>query len=123
MSMIKKADIFLCIAIVLLGLLAAFLPLALSSSGTVVKITSDGETYGIYDLNEDQTITVKKDDHINVIVIEDGVVYMGSSTCKNQICVEHGPIKKGNDCIVCLPNRIVVEIVDSEGGEADVISG
>ena len=48
---------------------------------------------------------------------------MESSTCKNQICVEHGPIKTANDCIVCLPNKVVVEIVDSEGGEVDVISG
>lgn len=121
--MIKKADILLCIAIIILGLLAAFLPLALSQSGSSVRVTADGQVYGIYALNEDQTILLEKDGHKNVIVIKDGAVYMESSTCKNQICVEHGPIKTANDCIVCLPNKVVVEIVDSEGGEVDVISG
>ena len=47
---------------------------------------------------------------------------MESSTCKNQICVEHGKISLKGDSIVCLPNRVVVEI-EGEGGEADVISG
>jgi hypothetical protein len=47
---------------------------------------------------------------------------MDSASCKNQVCVDHGAISLKGDSIVCLPNRVVVEI-KGEGGEADVISG
>lgn len=120
--MIKKADIILLILIVAAGLIISFGPLAKKAGGTDVRVTLDGDTYGIYSLAEGRTITVEKDGHTNVIVIEDGTVHMESSTCKNQICVKHGKISLKGDSIVCLPNRVVVEI-EGEGGEADVISG
>ena len=120
--MIKKADIVLLILIVVLGLIISFGPLAKEAGGTDVKITLNGEVYGIYSLFEDQTIEIKSDDHTNIIVIEDGTVRMESSSCKNQICVDHGRISLIGDSIVCLPNRVVVEI-QGKGGEADVISG
>ena len=110
------------ILIVAAGLIISFGPLAKHAGGTDVKVTLNGETYGIYSLSEDQTIEIQNDDHTNVIVIEDGTVRMESSTCKNQICVNHGRISLIGDSIVCLPNRVVVEI-RGKGGEADVISG
>ena len=90
--MIKKADVILLILIVAVGLIISFGPLAKQAGGTDVKITVNGETYGIYSLMEDQTIEISKDGHTNVIIIEDGTVRMESSTCKNQICVDHGKI-------------------------------
>ena len=120
--MIKKADIILLILIVAVGLIISFGPLAGKVSGTDVRITVNGDTYGIYSLMEDQTIEISKDGHTNVIIIEDGTVRMESSTCKNQICVDHGKISLIGDGIVCLPNRVVVEI-EGKGGDVDVISG
>ena len=120
--MIKKADIILFILIIAAGLMVSLSPLVKEFQGTDVRVTVDGELYGIYDLNSDQTIEISRDGHTNVVVIESGTVRMESSSCKNQICVEHGKISHGNDSIVCLPNRVVVEIDKQEGGEADVIS-
>ncbi len=112
----------LLILIVAAGLILSFGPLARKAGGTDVRVTLNGDTYGIYSLAEDKIITIEKDGHTNVIIIEDGTVRMESSTCKNQICVEHGKISLKGDSIVCLPNRVVVEI-EGGGGEADVISG
>ena len=120
--MIKKADIILLILIIAAGLIISFGPLAKEAGGTDVRVTLNGETYGIYSLFEDQTIEIESDGHRNVIIIEDGTVRIESSTCKNQICVDHGKISLIGDSIVCLPNRVVVEI-EGKGGDADVISG
>ena len=120
--MIKKADVILFILIVVIGLVISFGPLAKQAGGTDVVVTLNGDTYGIYALSEDQTITVESEGHVNVIVIEDDTVRMDSASCKNQVCVDHGAIFLKGDSIVCLPNRVVVEI-KGEGGEADVISG
>lgn len=39
---------------------------------------------------------------------------MSYSDCKNQICVEDGKISRTNQSIVCLPNKVVVEITGGE---------
>ena len=50
---------------------------------------------------------------------------MTSSSCKNQVCVNTAPISHTKDTIVCLPNKVVIEIVSDSKSDAspDVISG
>lgn len=124
--MIKKADIILLIVILAVGIPMSVLSLTAGTGGDKVKISTDGQVYGIYPLNEDCEIDVTEDGHTNHITIKDGQVSMSYSTCRNQVCVNTGAISQTKDAIVCLPNRVVVEIISSEegkGGDADVISG
>ena len=124
--MIKKADIILLIVILAVGIPMSVLSLTAGTGGDKVKISTDGQVYGIYPLNEDCEIDVTEDGHTNHITIKDGQVSMSYSTCRNQVCVNTGAISQTKDAIVCLPNRVVVEIISSEegkGGDADIISG
>ena len=127
--MIKKADIILLIVILAVGIPMSVLSLTSGTGGDKVKISTDGQIYGIYPLNEDCEIDVTEDGHTNHITIKDGQVSMSYSTCRNQVCVNTGAISKTKDAIVCLPNRVVVEIISDgsekpgAGGDADVISG
>ena len=45
-----------------------------------------------------------------VLVIEDGKAYMEEADCPNQICVHHSPVSHKGETIVCLPNRVVIEV-------------
>ena len=127
--MIKKADIILLIVILAIGIPMSVLSLTAGTGGDKVKISADGQVYGIYPLDEDGEIEVTEDGHTNHITIKDGQVSMSYSTCRNQVCVNTGAISQTKDAIVCLPNRVVVEIISSDsgsigkGGDADVISG
>ena len=124
--MIKKADIILFILILAAGLAVSWWSLIANTTGDKVIITVDGQLYGTYSLSQDQTIEVVQDDsHSNYITIKDGMVSMAYSTCKNQVCVETGAIRETKDSIVCLPNKVMVEIQSSrpQGGGADVITG
>lgn len=124
--MIKKADIILLIVILAVGIPMSVLSLTAGTGGDKVKISADGQVYGIYPLDEDGEIEVTEDGHTNHITIKDGQVSMSYSTCRNQVCVNTGAISHTKDAIVCLPNRVVVEIISSgkgKGGGADVISG
>ena len=124
--MIKKADIVLLIIILAVGSPLSVLSLTAGTAGDKVQISADGEVYGIYPLDMDREIEVTEDGHTNHITIKDGQVSMSYSTCLNQICVNTGAISETKDAIVCLPNRVVVEIISSgegKGGDADVISG
>ena len=124
--MIKKADIVLFILILIFGGTVSWWSLTTNSAGDRAIVTVDGELYGTYSLSEDQTIEVVQDGgHTNHITIKDGTVSMTYSTCKNQVCVDTGVISETKDSIVCLPNKVMIEIrgSKSEGGGADVITG
>ena len=120
--MIKKADIALFFVILIFGLAISWFTLTMNTDGDKVIVSVDGKTYGIYSLAKEQTIEVKQEACTNYITIKDGKVSMESSTCKNQVCVNTGAISQTKDSIVCLPNKVLVEI-RSEGGGADVITG
>ena len=124
---IKKGDIFLLAIFVAAALLIAFSPLLQShgSSGKysqplVLKIRISGELYGTYDLNQNQNQYGS-----NTLSIQNGTVSMTESDCRNQICVQTGPIEAPGQMIVCLPHELIAEITassDSVAPSYDAIS-
>ena len=72
-----------------------------------------GEEYGTYSLSEDQTIEIND---TNVCEIQNGEVNMKEADCPDQLCIHQGPIHIQGETIVCLPNRVVLEItgIDTE---------
>ena len=122
--MIKKADIVLFFVLLAVGLTISWASLNSGQTGDKVRISVGGETYGVYDLAQDRTIQVRQNGHTNNIIIEGGHVSMASSDCANQVCVNTGAIYLAGDSIVCLPNRVMVEILsESNWGCVHVISG
>ena len=56
---------------------------------------------------------VKNNEHLNRFVIRDGKAYMEYASCPDGICVDHSPIFRDGESIVCLPNRVVITVTDS----------
>ena len=47
-----------------------------------------------------------------ILIISDGKADMESADCPNQICVHHSAISHTGETIVCLPNRVVIEVIE-----------
>lgn len=64
-----------------------------------------------------------KDGNI-VVHLSSDEVYIKESPCEDQICVKTGVLKKVGDGAVCLPNRVVVQIIGGEedAGEVDAVA-
>lgn len=114
---IKKADILLFVVLVLLGLGLSWLSYSAANPGRAAVVTVNGKLYGTYSLDQNQVVQIVQNHHTNKITIKDGAVQMSYSDCHNQICVNDGKIHKTNQSIVCLPNRVTVEII---GGKGDI---
>lgn len=114
--MIRKADIILAFFLIVLGLIASYTLSAGSETGQMVYIFTDGKQYASYSLSENRTIKIDQNNHINKITIKDRQVSMTFSDCSGQDCVHQGKISKTSQSIVCLPNKIVVEI---RGGDSE----
>ena len=81
------------------------------TKGDQVQITVNGEIYGTYPLEKDQTIEVTEGEFHNVIRIEDGQAYMEEADCPDGYCKEQGRISGQKQTIVCLPHKLVVEVI------------
>ncbi len=116
----KKNDFILVIAILLIAGIGflMYLYFAAGHAGTVL-VTANGEVYGTYSLKKDREIIIQGG---NTLVIRDGEADMTDADCPDHICVDHKPISKKKETIVCLPNKVIVEIVGGEDAETDAVA-
>lgn len=88
-----------------------------------VCIEINGEEYGIYPLGVDQEIQIGE---TNICKIESGTCRMITADCPEQICISQGIIQKEGEMIICLPNKVLIEIISDNGtvngGEIDATS-
>lgn len=80
---------------------------------TAVRVTVDGEEYGVYPLDTDATVTIAPADGswYNILTIRGGSARITSADCLTQTCV-HTPALAPNitGVIVCLPHNVVVQL-------------
>lgn len=83
--------------------------------GTKVQVTVDGEVYGTYSLKKEQTVTIKKGDQVtNILQIEEGTAKMITANCPDQLCVHQQEISNTGQTIVCMPNKVVAEVIEKD---------
>lgn len=116
----KKNDVILGGGILVIALvLFLVMHLTRNEAGNQIQITVDGAVYGTYSLEKDQVIEVKENDFYNRIRIQDGAAYMEEANCPDGYCEEQGKISGRTQTIVCLPHKLVVEVLDADGLEND----
>lgn len=113
--------IVLILFVAIIGMLYLFV---LRSGGNTVKVTVDGKVYGTYKLTQniiEDIITGENGEKLNRLVVKDGKAYMETATCPDGICVEHRPIFRDGESIVCLPQRVVITVITDKSDSPDVI--
>ena len=108
----KKKD--LCLILVFL-LIAGLIYLFTRNGevGNQVRITLDGKEYGTYSLTENQEIPVQSEYGCNIVQIKDGMVFMKDADCPDKYCIHQGKTARKNKSIVCLPHKLMVEVVEA----------
>lgn len=120
---IKNDIIFIGALLLVLAVIGCFL-LLFRKEGSTVKVTVDGKLFSTYSLEQNQTVEIKTENGYNILVIENGTVYIKEASCPDGICSSHRPIRFANSSIICLPNKVVVSIdsnSENDGG-VDIIS-
>ncbi len=112
----KKKDLFLIGILLSVGIVGFVVFKGIQkfavSNQQVLKISVDGEVYGEYSLKDKQEIKIGD---TNVCRIEeDGTISMTEADCPDHLCVKQGKIKQFGESIVCLPNKVVLEIATSD---------
>lgn len=106
----SRCDLILIGAILLIALAAALVTFLMKSEGDTVSVTVDGKLYGEFPLSVNTEVTVESPLGYNILIIEDGVAYIREASCPDGICSSHRPVKNDGESIICLPNKMVLEI-------------
>ena len=125
--MLKKGDYLLLFLLFFLSCLPAAWLYSMEGSspqGTCAVISVDGQHYKTVPL-ETHTgtdyIDLKNDYGFNRIEIQEQSIRIIDADCPDLLCVQEGFIKNPGELIVCLPHRLLIEIKNTEGAQADII--
>lgn len=111
---IKKGDIFISLGLLILSFLLAMYFQSFNSKeeGQYIRIEHNSKLVGEYPLDVDKEIVLDDDGKYNKVIIKDGKAYMKEANCRDQICVHMREISIDGETIICLPNRVYVEVID-----------
>ncbi len=117
-----KKDILLITVIVMIALVVfLFIHFFIKKDGSMVVIKINGDINYKGSLYQSKELVVDGyQGGSNRIVIQDGFVYMADADCPDKLCEHMGKISKTGENIVCMPHRVVVEIV-GDGSELDSV--
>ena len=123
----KKKDIII-IVLALLCALALWLvsQLALGTEASSVVVLMDGEEVLRKPLVISNTYEIAQDDgSLNIIRVENGVVWMQEANCRDGLCIRQGKMKNGAKTLVCLPHKLGVKMDGdapiSDNSDLDII--
>jgi len=107
------------------GLLAIAAVLALvwrpGELGAAVQVVLDGEEIARYPLAKDRRVVIGEEDY-NILVIQDGGASVTEANCGDHTCVRTGEIRREGEKILCLPHRLLIQVIGGEAGDIDALS-
>lgn len=122
---IKKGDIAVILLIILVNLWLIFnssKKINTKSQNKIAVIQVNGEEIKRVELKKDivgEKLELNTEFGHNILEFGDGCVRSIEADCPDQIDVKQGYIYNAGETIVCLPNRLVVEIIE-DVGEDDI---
>ncbi len=118
-----RNDIILAVIVIAIAAIGLLLLNVLKTEGDFAVVKIDGKETARYPLPVNTEVVIETGDNgKNTLVIEENKVFMKDANCPDKICEGHSKISFKGETIVCLPHKVVIEIVaeDSEN-ELDVV--
>ncbi len=126
--MITRGDKLLILLIILISIFSLYMiknnRLYYEQKTVVIKV--DGEIYDTIDIVKGMipvNVKVNSQFGYNLVNIDESGVRVLEASCKDKIDVKQGDISNVGEIIVCLPNRVTIEIVGNSDLQLDGVSG
>ncbi len=120
----RKTDLILILGLVIVfGVILLVINL-LKSPGNMVLVSIDGQPKESFPLSQDLEYVIEGyNGGTNTLVIKDGCAYLKDTSCPDHLCEMMGKIKDVGQSVICLPNRVVVEIIGDGKSNYDAVVG
>jgi len=118
----RLAVFFFLIGLLLLGWRAWGNP----AQSSRVAVSIGGEKIMEFSLTSEiqEKHQIQLDKGVAVLSVQDGAARLEGmeGLCPREICSHTGWIRRQGESIVCVPNRLLVQIIQAEGESADALS-
>lgn len=106
----RRNDIIFAVVLLLVAVAGLLLFKTFQKSGDFAVVLVDGVEKARLPLSKDAEFSIESEGGVNTLVIEGGKARVTFADCPDGICVDHAPISKVGETIVCLPHSVVVAI-------------
>lgn len=112
----KKKELITIIVLLTISLagIGLFYALNVTDQPLSVRVSRQGEVVSVLPLSVDHTETFSDASGYNTLVISDGQAKINASDCSEQVCVHTHSISTPGETIVCLPHKLIIEIITGE---------
>ena len=110
------ADIILVVSLLVISLSVFLIVRLTAEEGAVAVVSVDDVVIGEYPLSVDGEYSLNGG--TNTLLIKDGKASVIYASCPDGLCVNQGRISMTGERIVCLPNKLMVEI---RGAEEEIL--
>jgi len=111
-SKIKRDSVLVAVILIISFISFLILHFFVKKNGSFVVVKVDGKVQYTISIKENRELEIEGyQGGKNHIVIKDGFAYMALADCPDKLCENMGKISKTGETIVCMPHRVVVEIV------------
>ena len=120
MSKKIRNDIILAVVVIAIAAVGMILVNSFKTEGSFVVVKINGVETESYPLTEDAEVVITtgdNDEFENVLVIEDEKAFVKEANCPDKICQGHKAISFKGETIVCLPHKVVIEIIADDSSE------
>ncbi len=122
----RKTDLIIPAAGLLAAILIYLIPVfgaPVSDAAGEAVVTVGGEFYASYPLSQDTDVVIPGVKGFNNhLVIRNGEADIIDALCPDKICVHERKISRDGETLVCLPNRVVVEIRSGKEDGFDAVA-
>ncbi|MBE6748598.1 MAG: NusG domain II-containing protein [Ruminococcaceae bacterium] len=120
-----KNDIILAVIVLVIAAGGILLLNIFRTEGAFAVVKIDGAEAERYPLSVNTEAVIETGDNKefkNTLVIEDGKAFIRDANCPDKICEGHNKISYKGETIVCLPHKVVIEIVaEDTADDLDVV--
>lgn len=87
-----------------------------------VLVELQKEDAGTWEMAAEEQAALQQANDYNIFLCQDGKVRMLVSNCPDQICVRHNAVSATGENIICLPHKMMIEIIGSKEQALDGVA-
>lgn len=110
----KEFLVVIILLVICVGGIALFYFINATDQALSVRVTRQGEVIATLPLSVDHTETFTDASGSNTLVISNGTAKISEADCPDHICVKTYPVSSPGETIVCLPHKLVVEVITGD---------
>ena len=124
MKIFKKMDIVIIVVLIISSFIPHFIYSSVESKNNknlYATIKVDGEIHNIIYLptTSKERFIIQTENGTNTILVNNNEVNIVYADCKDELCIKQGSISKIGKTLICLPNKLIIEIKGDEYDSSD----